>query len=156
MSSNGSFAKVFNNCGLNIENIAYAHPTLDIGEDRELIIKFQKNQCKKSIDRLICSHLRLALSISRRYSSELFSRNDLVNEGVIGMIKAAKAFDTSRENSFTIYVVPWIKAEISEFVLKNHGNVKVATTKAHRKLFFNSGKLSSAITSEEKDELAKK
>ncbi|RZL06643.1 MAG: RNA polymerase sigma factor RpoH, partial [Rubrivivax sp.] len=87
--------------------------------------------------RLVLSHLRLVVSISRQYAGYGLPQGDLIQEGNVGLMKAVKRFDPDQGVRLVSYAMHWIKAEIHEYVLKNWRTVKVATTKAQRKLFFN-------------------
>ncbi len=87
--------------------------------------------------RLVMSHLRLVVSISRQYLGYGLPHGDLIQEGNVGLMKAVKRFDPDQGVRLVSYAMHWIKAEIHEYILKNWRMVKVATTKAQRKLFFN-------------------
>ena len=87
--------------------------------------------------KLVLSHLRLVVSISRQYLGYGLPHGDLIQEGNIGLMKAVKRFDPEQGVRLVSYAMHWIKAEIHEYILKNWRMVKVATTKAQRKLFFN-------------------
>ncbi len=86
---------------------------------------------------LVLSHLRLVVSISRQYLGYGLPHGDLIQEGNVGLMKAVKRFDPDQSVRLVSYAMHWIKAEIHEYILKNWRMVKVATTKAQRKLFFN-------------------
>src|SRR6188472_2484282 len=86
---------------------------------------------------LVVSHLRLVVSISRKYLGYGLPHGDLIQEGNVGLMKAVKRFDPDQGVRLVSYALHWIKAEIHEYILKNWRMVKVATTKAQRKLFFN-------------------
>jgi RNA polymerase sigma-32 factor len=87
--------------------------------------------------KLVLSHLRLVVSISRQYLGYGLPQGDLIQEGNVGLMKAVKRFDPEQGVRLVSYAMHWIKAEIHEYILKNWRMVKVATTKAQRKLFFN-------------------
>ena len=87
--------------------------------------------------RMVLSHLRLVVSISRQYLGYGLPHGDLIQEGNIGLMKAVKRFDPEQGVRLVSYAMHWIKAEIHEYILKNWRMVKVATTKGQRKLFFN-------------------
>jgi RNA polymerase sigma-32 factor len=91
----------------------------------------------QSAGRLVLSHLRLVVSISRQYTGYGLPQGDLIQEGNVGLMKAVKRFDPEQGVRLVSYAMHWIKAEIHEYILKNWRMVKVATTKAQRKLFFN-------------------
>ena len=90
-----------------------------------------------SAGRLVLSHLRLVVSVSRQYLGYGLPQGDLIQEGNVGLMKAVKRFDPEQGVRLVSYALHWIRAEIHEYVLKNWRMVKVATTKAQRKLFFN-------------------
>ena len=112
-------------------------PLLSLEREKELASRLQKNQDLEAARELILSHLRVVVSISRQYLNYGLSQGDLIQEGNIGLMKAVKRFDPSRGVRLFSFAIHWIKAEINEFVLKNWKIVKIATTKAQRKLFFN-------------------
>jgi len=91
----------------------------------------------KAAGRLVLSHLRLVVSISRQYMGYGLPQGDLIQEGNVGLMKAVRRFDPEQGVRLVSYAMHWIKAEIHEYILKNWRMVKVATTKAQRKLFFN-------------------
>ena len=91
----------------------------------------------EAAQKLILSHLRLVVSIARNYLGYGLPHADLIQEGNIGLMKSVKRFNPEQGVRLVSYAVHWIKAEIHEFILKNWRMVKIATTKAHRKLFFN-------------------
>ena len=111
-------------------------PMLNADEERELAEKFHRNNDLEAAQQLIMSNLRFVVSIARGYMGYGLPFNDLVQEGNIGLMKAVKRFSPDHEVRLISYAVHWIKAEIHEFVLRNWRIVKVATTKAQRKLFF--------------------
>lgn len=110
---------------------------LTADEERELAIRLQQDGDLESARKLIMSHLRFVVHIAKSYSGYGLPQADLVQEGNIGLMKAVKRFDPSVGVRLVSFAVHWIKAEIHEFVLRNWRIVKVATTKAQRKLFFN-------------------
>tara|TARA_E500000331_G_scaffold15522_1_gene13567 strand:- start:3499 stop:4383 length:885 start_codon:yes stop_codon:yes gene_type:complete len=112
-------------------------PILSAEKELELAMRLQKNQDLEAARELILSHLRVVVSISRQYTNYGLSQGDLIQEGNIGLMKAVKRFDPDRGVRLFSFAIHWIKAEINEFVLKNWKIVKIATTKAQRKLFFN-------------------
>src|SRR5881392_3401461 len=86
---------------------------------------------------MVMSHLRLVVSVARNYMGYGLPQGDLIQEGNVGLMKAVKRFDPERGVRLASFAMHWIKAEIHEYILKNWRMVKVATTKAQRKLFFN-------------------
>jgi RNA polymerase sigma-32 factor len=111
-------------------------PMLSADQERELAVQFNDNNDLKAAQQLIMSNLRFVVSIARGYMGYGLPFNDLIQEGNIGLMKAVKRFSPDHEVRLISYAVHWIKAEIHEFVLRNWRIVKVATTKAQRKLFF--------------------
>jgi RNA polymerase sigma-32 factor len=111
-------------------------PMLSADEERELALRLHDNNDLEAAQRLIMSNLRFVVSIARGYLGYGLPFNDLVQEGNIGLMKAVKRFSPDHEVRLISYAVHWIKAEIHEYVLRNWRIVKVATTKAQRKLFF--------------------
>jgi RNA polymerase sigma-32 factor len=109
---------------------------LSADQERELAVEFNTNNDLDAAQKLIMSNLRFVVSIARGYMGYGLPFNDLIQEGNIGLMKAVKRFSPDHEVRLISYAVHWIKAEIHEFVLRNWRIVKVATTKAQRKLFF--------------------
>ncbi len=110
---------------------------LTADQERELAFKLYEDGDLESARQLIFSHLRFVVHIARGYSGYGLPQADLIQEGNIGLMKAVKRFNPEVGVRLVSFAVHWIKAEIHEFVLKNWRIVKVATTKAQRKLFFN-------------------
>jgi RNA polymerase sigma-32 factor len=106
-------------------------------QERELAFKLHEDGDLESARKLIMSHLRFVVHIARSYSGYGLPQADLIQEGNIGLMKAVKRFNPEVGVRLVSFAVHWIKAEIHEFVLKNWRIVKIATTKAQRKLFFN-------------------
>lgn len=102
----------------------------------------------KAAGQLVMSHLRLVVSISRQYLGYGLPHGDLIQEGNVGLMKAVKRFDPDQGVRLVSYAIHWIKAEIHEYILKNWRMVKVATTKAQRKLFFNLRSLKQSLKDE--------
>ncbi|MGO3889667.1 MAG: RNA polymerase sigma factor RpoH [Paenalcaligenes sp.] len=114
-----------------------AQPMLTPEEEVALGQRLQKESDLDAARQLIMSHLRLVVSISRQYLGYGLPQADLIQEGNIGLMKAVKRFDPDRGVRLVSFAVHWIKAEIHEYVVRNWRLVKIATTKAQRKLFFN-------------------
>ncbi|WP_299270473.1 RNA polymerase sigma factor RpoH [uncultured Psychrosphaera sp.] len=110
---------------------------LTADQERELAFDLYENENLAAAKQLIMSHLRFVVHIARSYSGYGLPQADLIQEGNIGLMKAVKRFNPEVGVRLVSFAVHWIKAEIHEFVLKNWRIVKVATTKAQRKLFFN-------------------
>ena len=112
-------------------------PILTEEEEFRLATRFREEEDVEAARQLVLSHLRLVISIARGYLGYGLPHADLIQEGNIGLMKAVKRFDPSRGVRLVSFAMHWIKAEIHEYILKNWRLVKVATTKAQRKLFFN-------------------
>tara|TARA_R110000868_G_scaffold58310_11_gene180198 strand:- start:1013 stop:1873 length:861 start_codon:yes stop_codon:yes gene_type:complete len=110
---------------------------LSADEERSLAEQLQQDDDLQAARKLIMSHLRFVVHIAKSYSGYGLPQADLIQEGNIGLMKAVKRFDPTMGVRLVSFAVHWIKAEIHEFVLRNWRIVKVATTKAQRKLFFN-------------------
>lgn len=117
-------------------------PMLTPELELELGRRLQNEGDLEAARQLIMSHLRLVVSIARQYLGYGLPHADLIQEGNIGLMKAVKRFDPERGVRLVSFAVHWIKAEINEFVIRNWRLVKVATTKAQRKLFFNLRRMS--------------
>jgi alternative sigma factor RpoH len=113
------------------------YPMLTAEEEKELSEKLYYNHDVNAARKLILSHLRFVAHIARGYSGYGLPQADLIQEGNIGLMKAVRRFNPEMGVRLVSFAVHWIKAEIHEYVLKNWRIVKVATTKAQRKLFFN-------------------
>ena len=116
---------------------ANALPMLTQEQEQEYSRKFRIDNDLDAAGKLVLSHLRLVVSISRQYLGYGLPHGDLIQEGNVGLMKAVKRFDPDQGVRLVSYAMHWIKAEIHEYILKNWRMVKVATTKAQRKLFFN-------------------
>jgi RNA polymerase sigma-32 factor len=112
-------------------------PMLTLEEEQEYARRFRQHNDLEAAGKLVLSHLRLVVSVSRKYLGYGLPHADLIQEGNIGLMKAVKRFDPDQGVRLVSYALHWIKAEIHEFILRNWRMVKVATTKAQRKLFFN-------------------
>lgn len=112
-------------------------PMLTLEEEQSLAKRLREQNDLSAAGQLVLSHLRLVVAVSRQYLGYGLPHGDLIQEGNIGLMKAVKRFDPSQGVRLVSYALHWIKAEIHEYVLRNWRLVKVATTKAQRKLFFN-------------------
>ncbi len=112
-------------------------PMLTQEEEISLATRLKENNDLNAAQQLVMSHLRLVVSIARGYLGYGLPHADLIQEGNIGLMKAVKRFDPDQGVRLVSYAMHWIKAEMHEYILKNWRLVKVATTKAQRKLFFN-------------------
>lgn len=114
-----------------------AIPVLSADEERQLARRYRDEEDLDAARKLVMSHLRFVAHIARSYSGYGLPQADLIQEGNIGLMKAVKRFDPELNVRLVSFAVYWIRAEIHEYVLRNWRIVKVATTKAQRKLFFN-------------------
>ena len=112
-------------------------PMLTPEQEQEFARQLKNNNDLEAAGKLVLSHLRLVVSVSRQYLGYGLPHADLIQEGNIGLMKAVKRFDPDQGVRLVSYALHWIKAEIHEYILRNWRLVKVATTKAQRKLFFN-------------------
>jgi RNA polymerase sigma-32 factor len=114
-----------------------AIPLLSVERERDLAERLFHEDDVQAARELVMSHLRFVVHIARSYSGYGLAEADLIQEGNVGLMKAVKRFDPSKGVRLVSFAVHWIKAEIHEFILRNWRIVKIATTKAQRKLFFN-------------------
>ena len=112
-------------------------PMLSPEKEHALALRLREHGDLEAARELVLSHLRLVVSVARGYLGYGLPHADLIQEGNIGLMKAVKRFDPARKVRLVSFAIHWIKAEIHEYVLRNWRLVKVATTKAQRKLFFN-------------------
>ena len=132
-------------------------PVLTKEEEHALAVKFKENNDLDAARQLVLSQLRFVVHIARTYSGYGLPLTDIIQEGNVGLMKAVKKFDPDKGVRLVTYAVHWIRAEIHEFVFDNWKIVKVATTKAQRKLFFklrNSKKKIGWLTNDEKSLIA--
>ena len=114
-----------------------AFPVLDAGKERALAERFHYDNDLDAARELVLSHLRFVIHMARSYAGYGLPQGDLIQEGNVGLMKAVKRFNPEVGVRLVSFAVHWIKAEIHEYILRNWRIVKVATTKAQRKLFFN-------------------
>ena len=112
-------------------------PILSAEEERSLAQRFRTHNDLDAARQLVVSHLRLVVAVARGYLGYGLPHADLIQEGSIGLMKAVKRFDPERNVRLVSFAIHWIKAEMHEYILRNWRLVKLATTKAQRKLFFN-------------------
>jgi RNA polymerase sigma-32 factor len=116
---------------------AFQLPMLSADEEHALAVRLRDQQDLDAARTLVMSHLRFVVRIARGYNGYGLPQNDLIQEGTVGLMKAVRRFDPEMGVRLVSFAVHWIKAEIHEYILRNWRIVKVATTKAQRKLFFN-------------------
>jgi len=122
-------------------NVVRQMPQLSVEQERELALRFQNEGDLEAARQLVMTNLRFVVHVARGYSGYGLSMPDIIQEGNVGLMKAVKRFDPNMGVRLVSFAVHWIKAEIHEYVIKNWGIVKIATTKAQRKLFFNLRKM---------------
>lgn len=122
-------------------NVVRQMPQLTSEQERELALRFRDEGDLEAARQLVMTNLRFVVHVARGYSGYGLSMPDIIQEGNVGLMKAVKRFNPDMGVRLVSFAVHWIKAEIHEYVIKNWGIVKVATTKAQRKLFFNLRKL---------------
>ena len=116
---------------------AFQLPMLSAEEEHDFAVRLRDNGDLAAARALVTSHLRFVVRVARGYSGYGLPQNDLIQEGTVGLMKAVRRFDPDMGVRLVSFAVHWIKAEIHEYILRNWRIVKVATTKAQRKLFFN-------------------
>ena len=114
-----------------------AMPVLSAEEEQELALRLKRDNDVEAARMLVVSHLRVVVNIARGYMGYGLPQADLIQEGNIGLMKAVRRFDGERGVRLVSFAIHWIRAEMHEYILRNWRLVKVATTKAQRKLFFN-------------------
>ena len=128
-------------------------PLLTADEEVRFARQYRDTSDLEAAGRLVTSHLRLVVAVARNYLGYGLPHADLIQEGNIGLMKAVKRFDPERGVRLVSFALHWIKAEIHEFILRNWRLVKVATTKAQRKLFFNLRSMKQSLGTMSPDEI---
>jgi RNA polymerase sigma-32 factor len=121
-------------------------PVLSREEEHELAVRYRSEDDLDAARKLVLSHLRFVVHIARGYGGYGLPMGDLIQEGNVGLMKAVKRFDPAINVRLVSFAVHWVRAEIHEYVLRNWRLVKVATTKAQRKLFFNLRRMKKNLT----------
>jgi len=129
-------------------------PVLSKEDEQAMATRFREDEDLEAARDLVMAHLRFVVHIAKGYTGYGLPLSDLIQEGNVGLMKAVKRFDPSYDVRLVSFAVHWIRAEIHEFVLKNWRIVKVATTKAQRKLFFNLRKAKKSLAWLSADETA--
>jgi len=130
-------------------------PILSAEEERDLAVRYRKHGDLEAARQLVLSHLRLVVAVARGYLGYGLPHADLIQEGNVGLMKAVKRFDPARGVRLVSFAIHWIKAEIHEYILRNWRLVKVATTKAQRKLFFNLRSMKSGLARLSREEVGR-
>jgi RNA polymerase sigma-32 factor len=128
-------------------------PLLTEEQEVDLARRFQRDGDLDAAGQLVMSHLRLVVAVARGYLGYGLPHADLIQEGNIGLMKAVKRYDPERGVRLVSFAIHWIKAEIHEYILRNWRLVKIATTKAQRKLFFNLRSLKQGLNTMSPDEV---
>ena len=123
------------------------YPLLTQEQEREFARRFRREGDLEAAGQLVLSHLRVVVAVARGYLGYGLPQSDLIQEGNIGLMKAVKRFDPERGVRLVSFALHWIRAEMHEYVLRNWRIVKIATTKAQRKLFFNLRSLKQSFNS---------
>jgi len=156
-----SYALALSNPGSDIDKYlsqVYQIPVLTREEELELTTEFFETEDVKLAHKLVIAHLRFVVHIAKSYAGYGLPLADIIQEGNVGLLKAVTKFDPNKGVRLVSFAVHWIKAEIHEFIIKNWRIVKIATTKAQRKLFFNlrsKKKNTGWLTDEEAKRIAK-
>ena len=156
-----SYALALSNPGSDIDKYlsqVYQIPVLTREEELALTTEFFETEDVKLAHKLVIAHLRFVVHIAKSYAGYGLPLADIIQEGNVGLLKAVTKFDPNKGVRLVSFAVHWIKAEIHEFILKNWRIVKIATTKAQRKLFFNlrsKKKNTGWLTDEEAKRIAK-
>ena len=129
-------------------------PLLTAEQETELGRRWREKEDVEAAGQLVLSHLRLVVAVSRNYLGYGLPQGDLIQEGNVGLMKAVRRFDPERGVRLVSFALHWIKAEIHEYILSNWRLVKVATTKAQRKLFFNLRSMKTSSHALSRDEAA--
>ena len=138
---------------------ANSAPVLTAEEERNLAIRMRDYNDVDAAQALIISHLRLVISVARGYLGYGLSHGDLIQEGNIGLMKAVRHYDPDKGVRLMTFAVHWIRAEIQEYIVRNSHMVKLATTHAQRKLFFNlrqMKKTDQSLTNAQAEDIAEK
>ena len=128
-------------------------PLLTEAEEKDFAQRFHAEGDVEAARALVLSHLRLVIAVARGYLGYGLPHADLIQEGNVGLMKAVKRFDPDRGVRLVSFAIHWIKAEIHEYILRNWRLVKIATTKAQRKLFFNLRSMKSSLATLNADEV---
>ena len=128
-----------------------AMPMLTLEEEQRYARELREHGSLEAASRLVLSHLRLVVATARQYLGYGLPHADLIQEGNVGLMKAVRRFDPAQGVRLVSYALHWIRAEIHEYILKNWRLVKVATTKAQRKLFFNLRSLKNSLRAQESE-----
>jgi RNA polymerase sigma-32 factor len=128
-------------------------PLLTLEEEQQFAASLKESGDLEAARKLVLSHLRVVVSVSRQYLGYGLPHADLIQEGNVGLMKAVKRFDPTMGVRLVSYAMHWIKAEIHEYIIKNWRMVKVATTKGQRKLFFNLRSMKQALIAQSNHEM---
>lgn len=130
------------------------YPILSAVQEQELAQKWRKTQDEEAVHQLVSSYLRLVVKIAMQFRGYGLPINELVSEGNVGVMEAIKRFDPDRGFRFSTYAMWWIKASIQDYILKSWSLVKMGTTAAQKKLFFNLGRLKTKLQTVDETDLS--
>jgi len=139
--------KIFNN----LVEYSRRSKVLEKNEEFTLILKWQNNNDEKALKKILDAYLRLAVSYARKYINYGLPLDDLIHEGVIGIMHSIEKFDTSKGFRLSTYASWWIRASIQDYILKNWSVVKIGSTASQKQLFFNLKKIKQQILDKSKD-----
>lgn len=132
---------------------AISTPLLTQEEELQYVKAWQNDNDEKALDAIVRSHIRLVISISRKFKSYGLHQDDLIQEGILGIMHAAKRYDIKRKVRFATYAQWWIRSFMTEHVLRNWSLIRIGTTRDQKILFFNLRKLQSQLKGQENDSL---
>ncbi len=133
---------------------ANRYPLLTREREQEVAIAWREHQDRRALEQLVGSHLRLVLRIARGFAGYGLPLADLVSEGNVGLMQAAEKFDPTRGFRFTTYAIWWVRAAMQEYILHSWSLVKIGTTTAQKKLFFNLRRLKAKLRAFEQGDMA--
>ncbi|MCI5047597.1 MAG: RNA polymerase factor sigma-32 [Aquisalinus sp.] len=134
---------------------AFEHKILTAEEEQLCAERWLEKGDKRALDKLILAHQRMAVAAAMKFKNYGLPIDDLIQEGVIGLLEAAKRFDPAKGFRFSTYAGWWIKASIQDYVLRNWSMVRVGTTNAHKSIFFNLGRIRKMIEQADRGEMTK-
>jgi len=125
--------------------IGVAMQRLTKSEERELLVQYYTNNDTSALDKILTSNLRYVIHVSKKYASYGLPMEDIIQQGNLGLVKAAKKFSLDYDVRYATFASHYVRAEICDYVLRNYKMAKIVTTKSHRKLFFNLRKLKTSV-----------
>jgi RNA polymerase sigma-32 factor len=135
--------------------VAMSAPLLEPDVEHELAVRWRDQQCEKALSELTTSHMRMAVSTAIKFKGYGLPLADLIQEGAIGLLEAAKRFDPDRDVRFCTYAGWWIRASMQDYVLRNWSIVRIGSKSAHKTIFFNLSRIRAMIEEVDNDPIAK-